>query len=101
LTTGGFSDQPVFSEKDVVGFEYDDFSDQGARGADEELVSDGGGGSGFWSLIILFWGVEDLEIFNGVEGIGGESSLSSVLSSELSSIAQQVSSAFDTFQNIF
>jgi hypothetical protein len=101
LITGGLSDQPVFSEKDVVGFEYDDFSDQGGRGADEELVSDGGGGSGFSSLIILLWGVDDLDIFNGVEGIGGESSLSSVLASELSSMAQQVSSAFDTFQNTF
>jgi hypothetical protein len=76
----GFSDQSIFLSGDGV----------------EVVVRSGG----FWSRRVLLIGVEGWEDFHGLEGMGGESSLS-FSSSDASSIAQQASRAFETFQNTF
>jgi hypothetical protein len=102
LTEEGFSDQSAFSEIELVALIYDcskGFSDQSiflsGKGV-EVMVSSGG----FWSRRVLRMGVEGWEDFKGLDGIGGESSLS-FSSSDASSITQQASRAFETFQNTF
>jgi hypothetical protein len=105
LIEGGFSDQPLFSAIELVALMYDcnnGFSDQSiflSEDGDSDDVMLGSIG-GFWSRSVLRMGVEGSEDFKGLEGMGGESSLS-FSSSDASSIAQQASRAFDTFHNTF
>lgn len=95
----GFSDQLIFPEKELVASVYEGFSDQSIFFSDGLVINDG---SFPWSgtTCIRVRGGDDSEPSTGLEGIGGESSLSFSVS-ETSSIAQQASRAFDTFQVTF